>query len=112
MFRLQQSFMTAGNAFKAIDALTKAVIVQYGEGKTIVAGLCAEHEPGKAYGLLKQAQKYAVNLYPNDWRALDARGALYPVQEGEEIYYLDERYYSPEFGVSTEVVNEMGATII
>ncbi len=106
-FSLQQSFKTAGRAFKAIDAPTQAVIVKYEEGKDIVAGLCAEPEPAKAHDLLKKAQKYSVNLFPNVWDKLKKAGAVYPVQKGEEIFYLDERYYSPKFGVSTEIVNEM-----
>ncbi|MDA3786530.1 MAG: CRISPR-associated helicase Cas3', partial [Deltaproteobacteria bacterium] len=112
IFRLQQSFKSAGQAFKAIDAPTQAVIVPYGEGKDIIAGLCAEFEPANAYGLLKKAQKYSVNVFPNIWDKLIKAKAVYPVQKGEEIYYLDERYYSKEFGVSTEVVAEMDTAII
>ncbi len=111
-FSLQQSFKTAGKAFKAIDAPTRAVIVPYESGREIVAGLCAEYEPAKAYDLLKKAQKYSVNLFPNIWRELIEADAVYPVQEGEEIYYLDERYYSPEFGVSSQIVSEMHTAII
>ncbi len=105
--KLQQSFKTAGKAFKAIDAPTQAVIVPYGKGKKIIAGLCAEFEPAKAYHLLKQAQKYSVNVFPNVWQKLNKVQAVRSVQDGEEIYYLDERYYSNYFGLSTEVVSDM-----
>jgi CRISPR-associated endonuclease/helicase Cas3 len=111
-FSLQQSFKTAGQIFKSIDAPTQAIIVQYKEGKTIVADLCASPEPAKAYSLLRQAQQYSVNLFPNVWDKLVKAQAVNPVQKGEEIYYLDEQYYSPKFGVSTEVVNEMETPII
>jgi len=111
-FSLQQSFKTAGKAFKAIEAPTQAVIVQYNEGKDIVAGLCAAPEPSRVYELLKKAQQYSVNLFPNVWKKLDAADAVHPVQVGEEIFYLDERYYSPEFGVATEITNEMETKII
>ncbi len=111
-FRLQQSFKTAGQAFKAIDAPTQAVIVQYGKGEKIVAELCAEPEPAKAYNLLKKAQKYSVNIFPNVLKKLIETDAVHPVQEGEEIYYLDERHYSPEFGVSVEAVSDMKTAII
>ncbi len=106
---LQQSFKTAGRIFKSIDAPIQAVIVQYKKGKGITADLCASPEPAKAYALLKKAQKYSVNLFPNVWDKLIRAQAVRPVQKGEEIYYLDERYYSPKFGVSTEVVNDMDA---
>lgn len=111
-FSLQQSFKTAGRVFKSIDAPTQAVIVQYKEGKNIVADLCAAPEAVKAYSLLKKAQKYSINLFPNVWDKLVKARAVHPVQKGEEIYYLDEQYYSPKFGVSTEVVNEMETPII
>lgn len=106
-FSLQQSFKTAGKIFKSIDAPTQAVIVQYKEGKNIVADLCAEPVPAQAYTLLKKAQKYSVNLFPNVWEKLVKAQAVHPIQKGEEIYYLDEQYYSPKFGVSTEIVNDM-----
>jgi CRISPR-associated endonuclease/helicase Cas3 len=112
IFQLQQSFKTAGNAFKAINAPTQAVIVQYGKGKDVVARLCAEFEPANAYDLLKKAQKYSVNVFPNVWDKLKKEKAVYPVQAGEGMYYLDERYYSDEFGVSTEEVNTMGTHIV
>ncbi|MEA2059787.1 MAG: CRISPR-associated helicase/endonuclease Cas3, partial [Thermodesulfobacteriota bacterium] len=111
-FRLQQSFKAAGKAFKAIDAPTQAVITQYGQGKEIAAELCAGPEPARAYDLLKKAQNYSVNLFPNVWEKLKKADAVHPVQQGEEIYYLDERHYSPEFGVSIEIVSEMETAII
>ncbi len=104
---LQQSFKSAGRAFRAIDAPTQAVIVPHCEGNEIIAGLCADFEPSKAYNLLKKAQQYSVNVFPNVWKKLTEAGAVHPVQKGEEIYYLDKRYYSKEFGVSTEVVEDM-----
>ncbi|MFZ5764144.1 MAG: CRISPR-associated endonuclease Cas3'' [Thermodesulfobacteriota bacterium] len=105
--QLRQSFSTAGKIFKAIDAPTEAVIVPYEEGKEIIAGLCAVPEPAKAYQLLKRAQKFSVNVFPNIMRKLKEKRAIWPVQQGEEIYYLDERYYSQEFGLSTKEVSTM-----
>jgi len=110
--QLRQSFKTAGKIFQAIEAPTEAVIVQYGEGKKIIADLCAAYEPAKAYQLLKRAQKYSVNVFPNDWQKLKEQKALIPIQEGEAIYYLDERYYSKYFGLSTEPVSCMDTQIV
>ncbi len=106
--RLRQSFMTAGKAFKAIDAPTEAVIVPYEEGKEIIAELCAvakEFNPRRYYDLLKKAQKYSVNLFPNIRKQLMDVGAIYEIQKEEGIYFLDSRYYSDAFGVSTQPVN-------
>lgn len=109
---LRQSFSTAGRIFKSIDAPTEAVIVPYGEGADIISELCAVPEPEKAYHLLKRAQKYSVNVFPNIMKKLKDKNAVRPVQQGEAIYYLDERYYSNEFGLSTEEVNTMKTQII
>jgi CRISPR-associated endonuclease/helicase Cas3 len=109
--KLQQSFRTAGKAFKAIDAPTQAVIVPFEEGREIIAGLCAEYEPSRAFDFLRKAQQYSVNVFPNIWEKLKTAGAVTPIQEGEEIYYLDERFYSKDFGLAVEVVANMSVQI-
>lgn len=104
---LQQSFMEAGKQFKAIDAPTQAVIIQHGEGKQLVTQLCAAAKEFDAHGyyqLLKKAQKYSVNVFPNVWRKLLENGAVHETQPGEGVYYLKEQFYSDEFGLSTEPV--------
>ena len=107
--QLMQSFMSAANAFKAIDAPTQAVIVQHGEGKNIIAELCAltlENKP-RYRELLKQAQKYSVNVFPNVWKKLQQAKAVAEIQHNG-IYFLNEQYYSEAFGLSTEKTNGMG----
>jgi CRISPR-associated endonuclease/helicase Cas3 len=105
--QLRQSFSTAGKIFQAIDAPTQAVIVPYEAGKEIIAGLCAAPEAATAYKLLKRAQKYSVNVFPNVMQKLKEVQAVRPIQQEEEIYCLDERYYSRDFGLSTEQVSPM-----
>lgn len=103
---LQQSFMAAGKAFKAIDAPTYSVIVPHGEGKQIIVNLCAadiNFNPGAFYSLLKRAQQYSVNVFPNVWRVLLEKKAVIEVQ-GQEIYFLDERHYHKKFGLSIDGV--------
>lgn len=111
---LKQSFMTAGKAFKAIDAPTHSVIVQYGEGKELVNDLCdisRKFDAKRYYECLKKAQKYSVNVFPNVWRKLLEQKAVNEIQS-EGVYYLDERYYSLEFGLSTEPVSKSAAIIL
>jgi len=105
--QLRQSFKTAGKIFQAIDAPTQAIIVPYGEGRDIISQLCADPKPAKAYKLLKRAQQFSINIFPNVWQKLQKEQAVYPVQEGEAIYYLDERYYSDSFGLFIEEVSCM-----
>ncbi len=111
---LEQSFMAAGKAFKAIDAPTQAVLIPHGEGKALVAQLCGlakEFNAHAYYEALKQAQKYSVNVFPNVWQKLMDEGAIMETQAGEGIYYLKEEYYSDDFGLSTEPVGPLTAHI-
>lgn len=109
---LYQSFMTAAKAFKAIDAPTRGVIVPYGKaGKELVADLCSAFDVVKQFKLLKRAQQFTVNVFPNVLSALMDAQAVHPVQEGTDILHLDPRYYSPEFGLSTEPAQLMEALI-
>ena len=109
---LKQSFMTAGNIFQAIDAPTQSVIVPYKTGKEIIAELYAEFDPEKHYTLLNQAQQYSVNVFPNVWKKLKENRAVSLIQPDMDIYALDERYYSDDFGLSTETVSTMSTPIV
>jgi len=103
----RQSFMAAAKAFRAIDAPTRGVIVQYGtQGRELVAELCSAFEVEKQFNLLRRAQQFTVNLFPHEFKKLEDQGALTEVQKGTEIYYLDERYYSKDFGLATEPVSD------
>lgn len=103
----RQSFMTAAKVFQSIDSPTRGIIVPHAEGKSIIAELCAASEVEKQYRLLREAQRYSVNLYPHELKILDEQeNAIYEIQEGTGIYYLDERYYSPDLGLCMKPVNK------
>ena len=104
---LMQSFKSAGRAFQAIDAPTHAVIVPYGEGAELIAKLCGEWDPKEMYDAKKKAQRYSVNVFPNVWDKLQKENALHETIEGSGIYYLKERYYNDEFGLSLDETSEM-----
>lgn len=107
---LHQSFMSAAKAFKAIDAPTRGVIVQYGEeGQAIVAELCAAYMPDKEFDMLRRAQQFTVNVFPNVLERLIKAEAVREIQDGTGILYLDYRYYSDEFGLSEAPVRNMEA---
>lgn len=109
---LHQSFMSAANAFKVIDAPTRGVIVPYGKkGQALVSDLCAAFEVEKQFDLLKRAQQYTVNVFPNVLSALVEAKAVHSVQDGVDILYLDSRFYSPEFGLVTEPILPMEVLI-
>ncbi|MDH4162715.1 MAG: CRISPR-associated helicase Cas3' [Nitrospirota bacterium] len=106
---LRQSFMSAAKAFKVIDSPTQGVIVPYGDGERIIAELVGGSNEKRAL-LMKQAQRYSVNLFPHEMMKLKDR--LYEVWEGSKVYYLDERHYSEQFGASTDQTSEMKTLII
>lgn len=106
---LRQSFMAAARAFKAIDAPTQGIIVPYSEmGLEIITALCAAYLPDKEFDLLRRAQQFTVNVFPQFLERLSKAGAVQEIQEGTGILFLaDSRYYSPEFGLSEKPEGRM-----
>ena len=105
---LRQAFKTAAEAFLPIDANTRGVIVPYKrKGKVIVNALYAAHEPEKQFRMLKQAQRFTVNVFPYVLENLQRNHALHEVQPGTGILCLDSRFYSDDFGLNYEGTEEM-----
>ena len=105
---LNQSFMAAAKAFKAIDAPTQGVVVPYGkEGADIVARLHAAFDVEIDVPLLRRAQQFTVNVFPHQLEKLTKAGAVTAAKPETRILTLDLRYYSPQFGLSTEPVSMM-----
>jgi CRISPR-associated endonuclease/helicase Cas3 len=104
---LCQSFQTAAQAFQAIDSPTQGVIVPYDEGEIIIGKLCSTKDAKEKYKLIHAAQRYSVNLFSPEWKKLVSEQAIHEVQEGMGVYYLENQYYSPDFGLSAHRVSEM-----
>lgn len=105
---LQQSFMSAAKSFQPIDAITRGVVVPYGqEGKEIIADLCGAGSLEKLRMLLKKSQRYTVNLFFFKFDSLVEAGIIHEVQEGTGIFYLNQQYYSKEYGLADQKVNDM-----
>ena len=106
----RQAFMTAGKAFKAIDAPTQGIVVPFGKaGRELISDLCAAFMVEKEFDLLRAAQQYTVNVFPHVLRQLKEANALHEVKPDTRILCLDPRYYSPRFGLSTTSVVPMEA---
>ena len=99
---LRQSFMSAARAFKVIDAPTRGIIVPYGEaGRDLINDLCSAFEVEKQFELLRRAQQYTVNVFPQDLEKLQKTGAVHAIQKDVDILHLsDARYYNQSFGLS------------
>jgi CRISPR-associated endonuclease/helicase Cas3 len=104
---LRQSFRSASGEFRVIDSPTRGVIVPYEDGKQIIVELCGAFGLEKQGKLLKQAQRYSVNLFKYQFDELFKARAIQEVQEGAGIFYLDKQCYSDEFGWSDEPVSDM-----
>jgi CRISPR-associated helicase Cas3/CRISPR-associated endonuclease Cas3-HD len=110
---LNQSFLTAGKIFKAIDAPTCGVVVPYEqEGKEIIGLLGASFDLEKQFKLLKRAQQYSVNLYPWKFDELCKKGAIKEVQKDSGVYFLEAQYYDKNFGINNEPVNIQETLIV
>jgi CRISPR-associated endonuclease/helicase Cas3 len=61
---MKQSFLSAAEAFDAIDSTGQGVIVPYGDvGKHIITALCGSFNIGEQRQILKKAQRYSVNIF-------------------------------------------------
>ncbi|NCC61306.1 MAG: CRISPR-associated endonuclease Cas3'' [Verrucomicrobiae bacterium] len=107
---LLQSFKYAGEIFQAIDAPTNSVICPYGDGKDLISDLCSisiKFELKEYRNLLRKAQQYSVNVFPNVWKKLCDSGVIHEIQEGEGVFYLDKTFYDSNFGLCFEQVCPM-----
>ncbi len=96
---LRQSFMTAAKAFRVISAPTRGIVVPYDcEGSALINTLCSVQEITS--DLLRNAQRYSVNVYPHTLKKLQNANAIYPAQEGSDVLVLRDGYYHPELGLS------------
>jgi CRISPR-associated endonuclease/helicase Cas3 len=60
---LTQSFKTAAGLFKAIEAETEGILVPYGGGAALIAGLRACTDPAGRRAVLARAQPYTVGVH-------------------------------------------------
>lgn len=105
---LMQAFMSAAKSFDVIETTARGIVVPYGrEGKELINKLCSTMEIDKQYKLLRRAQRYSVNVFPNVLKRLQDGRVVREVQKGSGILYLDEQYYSDEFGLSEIPVKDM-----
>ncbi|EIJ71523.1 CRISPR-associated helicase/endonuclease Cas3 [Pasteurella bettyae] len=104
---LMQSFQSAGRVFQSIDAPTRAIIVPYGKGKQLITDLCGEQNSQEKHRTLAQAQRYSVNVFPNVWEKLQNENVIHKIFPDSEIYYLEEKNYLDEYGLSFDETGEM-----
>ena len=105
---LRQSFKTASEHFRVIDAPTQALIVPYNEdAKSIIVKLSEQLSLREEATLLNSSQQYSVNIFPYMIRHLYDKKAIFETYHESGIWYLDSKYYSKDFGVSLDPVAPM-----
>ncbi len=100
---LCQSFAAASGIFQAIDSYTRGVLAPYGRGKEIISQLgskAAEFEP--QYHLLREAQRYTVNIPAYKLEEYLNSGVVFEVQSGLGVYALTDNVYHEDIGFCTD----------
>lgn len=106
-YPLKQAFQDAGRIFKVIEEKTTAVLVEYGEGIQIISSLLSRNIDYKEINIvLKQAQRYSINLYENQIRIL---GNDIQKIEDLDVWILKAKNYNSEFGLNIDGEAEMYA---
>lgn len=96
---LCQSFATASGIFQAIDSYTRGALTPHGRGKEIIADLGAKSTEIKhQYELLREAQRYTVNIPMYKMEEYEKCGIIYEVNSDLGIYALSENTYHEDIG--------------
>ncbi|MGH4118784.1 CRISPR-associated helicase Cas3' [Clostridium sp.] len=96
---LKQAFKTAGKEFQVIDQNTTGIIVPYGEGEHLITLINGECSLSELKQYLKRAQQFSVNLFEQDRRKLEEKGALIGLKNNAVIA-LRKEFYTDEVGVT------------
>ncbi|NJM37586.1 MAG: hypothetical protein HC845_06850 [Akkermansiaceae bacterium] len=101
---MRQSFASAGSRFEVIDAPTEGIITPYNdEAHQLIGSLCSKQRvPAATRALLKQAQRYSVNIFSSDKAKLIGLNAIIETYPESGIYYLKDRFYTETYGVTMD----------
>jgi CRISPR-associated helicase Cas3/CRISPR-associated endonuclease Cas3-HD len=89
------NFPAASEKWRLIDADTRAVVVEWGEGADLIAKL--QRERHLTASECRRAQRFSVNLYPHEFTQAQAIGAVaQPVPDFD--LWVWKGQYDPELG--------------
>ncbi len=100
---LRQSFKTAGKEFKAIEDLSKGIIVPYGDGGEIINELLSYSTSIYRFKeVMNEVQHFTVGIYSNVLDKLIKKNAAIYIED-YDIYILSNKdYYDPKRGLILE----------
>jgi CRISPR-associated endonuclease/helicase Cas3 len=94
----KKAYKLAGEEFYVIPENTTSVLVPYKMGEELIADINGNCTDDELRLLLRQAQRYSVNLYEEDIRVLNDNEGLYLLKNGG-ILAVKEEFYDEETGV-------------
>ncbi len=97
-FPLKQAYKDAGRLFKVINDDTISIIVPFEEGELLIRRLddyCSFEELSK---LLRDTQRYSVNLYKYDIEQLVNNNAIRELKNAG-LLALSKKFYNDNFGI-------------
>jgi len=102
--QFRQSFDSAWKAFEVISQNTIGVITPFENGDGIIKELYAQPDFQRCQELLKEAQQYSVNVFPNKINEMLDKGIItkVPMKNDLEIYTVNDRFYDQNIGLSDE----------
>jgi len=102
--QFRQSFESAWKAFEVISQNTIGVIAPFEYGDVIIKELYAQPDFQHCLELLKEAQQFSVNVFPNKINEMLDKGIInkVPMKNDLEIYTVNDRYYDQNIGLSDE----------
>lgn len=95
---LRTALDTVAKYFHVIEDNTTSLIVPYGKGKEIIAELNGNQQIDELSSLLKLAQQYSIQVYPQVFQELVNEQALVSHFDGM-IYELKDNFYDKEYGL-------------
>ena len=101
---LRQSFTAVGENFNVIGGGTHGIIAPYKEqGRTLIKEICKSKNIEEEYKLLKQAQRYSINIYTQMIDRYIEEDIIYESHPESGVFCLREEYYNDEYGLSEEM---------
>ena len=113
-FFLQQSFASAGQAFRVFDDDTVDVLIPYGrEGMDLVASLCSERaafDYAFVKDTLEKLKPYTISLFQYQFNKLSEQQAFYPTT-GNQAIVLKSDYYDASTGLTLNPLAEQNTEV-
>lgn len=100
---LKQAFHSAAKAYEALDSSGIGVIVPYEDGKRIIRELSQNQGNKDQMRLLREAQRYSVNVHTSELSRLIDQRALDDIGAG--ILAAKSSYYDKQTGLSATAVS-------